>query len=258
MGIDDELQKSETLAEIADEADRSIQKMLLSSGIAGLISRIPCGVGSAINQMLTELAFRRTHQRMRDMVEEMIMQIQNLGERINTDRFMTEEFQTLFFEAVHQLHVSHEKQKVRMLGAALANSGADEFSQDDRKQLFVQLIRDLTTRHVAMLKAMQPKDGTPDSQVPSEIAWRRRPNVKRGGTDLLVLQMLAANGLVEESLEGPSISKPSISSNISAAEAQRLLARHLRELEKPPTRSFRLSELGRDFLQFVGSGTQTD
>jgi hypothetical protein len=45
VAIDDELEKSALAAEIRDESERTIQEMLVKSGIAGTISLIPLGVG---------------------------------------------------------------------------------------------------------------------------------------------------------------------------------------------------------------------
>jgi hypothetical protein len=41
-----------------------------------------------------------------------------------------------------------------MLGKALANSGARDFSEETKKQLFLQLIRDLTPQHIALLREL--------------------------------------------------------------------------------------------------------
>ena len=53
MPIEDELEKSAVAADIKEEAERTIQDMLVKSGVAGKISLIPFRIGSAINDMLT-------------------------------------------------------------------------------------------------------------------------------------------------------------------------------------------------------------
>jgi hypothetical protein len=167
MPIDDELDKSDIASEIQEQAEHSIQDMLVKSGFAGAISLIPFGVGSAMNEMLTQLALRRVHERMKAMFDEMTRQVRDLGEeKINRDSYRGEEFQTLLFEALHQLHVTQDKSKIEMLGKALANSGATDFKAESRKQLFLQLIRDLTPQHVTLLHNLsppaKPKTGTPE------------------------------------------------------------------------------------------------
>jgi hypothetical protein len=210
MPIDDELEKSAVAAEIREASERTIQQMLLKSGVGGAISLIPF-VGSTINHMLTQLAARRANERMEQMFDEMAGHIRNLGEgKISRDWFRGEEFQTLLFEALHQLHVTDDKRKIEMLGKALANSGAIEFKDESRKQLFLQLVRTLTPQHIVALRELlprtRPKHLTPES-CPDWHLWQQRPSVT--GRNLLVLQTLAANGLVEESLESAA-KRPSV------------------------------------------------
>jgi hypothetical protein len=52
--------------------------------------------------------------------------------------------------------VTHDQEKINMLGAALANSGLEGFVSDDRKELFLQLIRTLTRQHIAKLNELSP------------------------------------------------------------------------------------------------------
>ncbi len=266
MGIDDEIEKSEVAAEIVEEAERSVQAMLMRSGITGMVSLIP-SVGDTINQMLTELAFKRTHDRMLRMFQEMSSRIREVNqEKINREWFRSEEFQTLLFEAIHQLHVTHDQQKINMLGAALANSGLEGFGSDDRKELFLQLIRTLTPQHIAKLNELLPVPqhyGLPRPTSPDwsekdseEWMWKARRSVKGKGADMLVLQMLAANALVEESLDSAPAQRLRISSTPTIREAKRALESLGKQTKKPPVRSFLLSELGRDFLRFVGSSKE--
>lgn len=256
MAIDDELEKSAIAAEIREEAERSVQEILVRSGVAGAISLIPYGVGSAINEMLTQLALRRTHARMEEMFDQMAQHIRDLGEeKIDREWFRGEEFQTLIFEALHQLHVTQDKNKIEMLGKGLANSGATEFRDESRKQLFMQLVRDLTPQHIACLHGLmpqRPKSATAEEH-PDWFLWRNRPQINATGSDLLIMQMLAANGLVEESLKTVAAREPHVRALRSQTDIERAVKDFLKELQKPPLRFFSLSKLGSDFLNFVGS-----
>jgi hypothetical protein len=236
------------------QSERTIQQMLLKSGVGGAISLIPLGVGATINQMLTQLVARRANERMEQMFDEMAGKIRDLGEeKINRDWFSGEEFQTLLFEALHQLHVTDDKRKIEMLGKALANSGAIEFKNESRKQLFLQLVRTLTPQHIVALRGLlprtRPKHLTPES-CPDSHLWQQRPKVT--GSNLLVLQTLAANGLVEESLESAA-KRPSVRQYASRGEIDKTVDEVFKSFEKPPIRYFRLSEQGMDFLKFVGA-----
>jgi hypothetical protein len=221
------------------------------SGLAGLISLIPHGVGSAINEMLTQLSQRRLYERLDSMLDEMGRRIHDLGkERVIPDWFKGEEFQTLIFEAFNQLPTINDKARIKMLGNGLANSGATEFTEETRKHLFLQLVRALTPQHIACLHRLVPRM---DERYSEKMRWDRRPEIEGDGADLLILQMLAADGLVEERLQSLDVREPSVGSNPSLSDVTRAVRQLLKDLNKPPIRDFRLSELGRDFLKFVGS-----
>ena len=252
MPIDDEIEKSAIAADIREESERTIQSMFLKSALAGKISLLPFGVGSAINEMMTQLAFRRVHERMQALMEEMTGRIRDLGEdKIDREFFRGEEFQTLIFEAIHQLHVTHHKKKIEMLGKALANSGANEFKEETNKELFMQLVRYLSPQHIDMLHQLLPRDATSANYLNS-IGWQQRPEIQGAGANLLILQMLAANGLAEEKLKSNSFRNPHISSRSSPSEIQSAVGDFVKQLQQPPRRCFCLSDMGRDFLRFVG------
>jgi hypothetical protein len=135
------------------------------------------------------------------------------------------------------------------LASALASCAAVEFSGEQRKELFVRLVRDLTVFHLHQLRELA-KERQKVKSFPPEIRWADRPTVRGPAAEsLMVLQQLAAEGLVEETIEGP---KPPIPRPISSqADAMSFLAELLEDLSKPPVRCFRLSEFGRDFITFV-------
>lgn len=254
MSIDDELEKSAVAAEIREESEKSIQSMLVRAGVVGAtslldglldpVASLKFGVGAAIHEMLTQLAFRRTYQRMQEMFEQMNRRIDALGDgKIVPEWFRSEEFQTLLFEAFHQLRVTEDKSKIKMLGTALANSGATEFNDEDRKEMFLRLIRELMPQHIVLLRRL----------LPNHVRWQMRPQITAEGTDLLALQMLAANSLVEEGLETKEVRMPSVDITSSRSGAERALQDFFKQLQRPPLRHFKLSKLGRDFLKFVGA-----
>jgi hypothetical protein len=256
MPIDDELEKSSVAAEIQEQAEQTAQDMLVKSGMAGALSLIPLGVGSAISQMLTELAFRRTNERMKRMFDQMAQHIRELGEeKIDREWFRGEEFQTLLFEALHQLHATESEDKIRMLGKALANSGATEFKNEDRKDIFLRLIRELAPQHVLFLRRLLPKRPKEFSaeEYPDWMIWANRPKIFGRGTELLVLQMLAANSLVEEIAETKEVRLPSLSITSSEEHVRSTLKDFFDKLQRASVRYFLLSESGRDFLKFVGA-----
>jgi len=97
-----------------------------------------------------------------------------------------------------------------------------------------------------------PKSATA-GEYPEAFLWRNRPQITATGGDLLILQMLAANGLVEESLKTIAAREPHIRPFPSQADLERAVKDFIKELQRPPLRYFSLSKLGSDFLNFVGS-----
>jgi hypothetical protein len=253
----EELFKSPALARIEEEAEKTIPDILAESMAVALVAQVPL-VGEAIKEMVTQLSFRRTHERMRNMFDEMTDQVNQLGEdKIDREWFKSEEFQTLLFEAMRQLHTTHDKQKIEMLGRALANSGALNLRDEGRKELFVQLVRELTPQHIRLLVMLQPRPTIVatmggDFEASEEYRWRNRGTITPDGENLLLSQMLSANGLLHENLTTIEARPPSVRNHSSIGEIDRALKEFAKELQRPPVRTFCLSELGRDFLRFVG------
>ena len=261
MAIDEE-QPKVALA-ISRETQRTLQSKLFSSGVAGVLSIIP-GVGGAVTELMTELAIQRTNDRMKEMFEHFTSRIREVGEgKVDREWFRSEEFQTLLYEAFEQLHVTHDREKIEMLGVALANSGAPGFKDEDRKDLFVRLVRELTPQHLRVLLSLvplpfDPKAANHPSIPPMSEAqiqgwnWQRRPRVKPFDDDLLAMQMLTAYGLVEEDITA-SIDQPSIPSFTSESQIRDAIRRFSESIAHPSiSRTFCLSPLGADFLKFMG------
>jgi hypothetical protein len=258
MAIDEE--QPEFALDISRDAKRTLQEKLASSGVTGALSLIP-GVGAAVTQLMTELAIQRQSERMKEIFDHFTHRIQDIGEdKVDREWFRSEEFQTLLYESFQQLLVTHDRQKIEMLGVALANSGAPGFKDEDRKDLFVRFVRELTSQHLKVLLSLVPQtlrfDSTEPPMTEEEIQlwkWRTRPKVSPSDDDLLAMQMLTAYGLVEENISA-SINPPSIPSSFTSENQIRNAVKKIsKSLEKPSiTRTFRLSPLGGDFLKFMG------
>lgn len=264
MAIDEE--QPEVALDISREAKQTLQGRILSSGIAGVLSLVP-GVGAAVTELLTELAIQRTNDRMHEMFGHFTSRIRELGEdKVDREWFRSEAFQTLLYEAFHQLTVTHDRQKIEMLGVALANSGSSGFKEEDRKELLVRFVRELTPQHLRVLLSLAPKPapsaptvttnppGSPGTgETTQDWQWQSRPTVNASGEDLLAIRMLTAYGLVEETITS-SIPQPSIPSRFTTeSQIMDAVRRFAKNLETPRiSHTFRLSPLGADFLKFVG------
>jgi hypothetical protein len=263
MPIDEE--QPDFALEITEATQRTVQSRLMTSGVAGVLSLMPI-VGSAVTEMLTELAIQRTNERMKKMFEYFADKIRDVGEeKVDREWFRSEEFQTLLYDAIQQLHVTHDREKIEMLGVALANSGAPGFRDEERKDLFVRFVRELTPQHLKVLLELVPPPSplmkslsTPPPGMPPlshdtirKLNWDRRPTANLHEDDLLAIQMLHAYGLVEESLRS-QFRQPHVPAGASESQMRSAFNNLSKEIEKPPIRLFRLSPLGQKFLDFMG------
>jgi hypothetical protein len=258
MAIDD-LEKSESLRRL-QEAEKSVQAIVASSQALGLVSCLlssllgPIGmmVATIVSESLNQFSVKRVYEHMRSVAEAMDERLKEVGEtKVDKEWFQSEEFQSMLFETIRQATVTSDRKKMAMLGNVLANSGSTDFGTEHRKELFLRLIQDLSSQHIAMLKRLLPQ---PERvrELP-ERAWDWRPSIDAPqGDDLLVLQMLTANGLVTESLNAPQVRQPRFGGSVpSAGEVKHIMKKFTEDLQKPPERAFRLSTLGRDFVNFV-------
>ena len=230
-----------------------------------MLSLIP-GVGAAVIELMTELAIQRINNRVKEMFEHFTTKIREVGEeKVDREWFRSEEFQTLLFEAFSQLNVTHDREKIEMLGVALANSGAPGFKDEERKDLFIRFVRDLTRQHLKVLLELAPTQlpipASPrqpgvqplDEETARSLRWNWRPTLRPQDDDLLALQMLHAYGLVEENLKS-SIEEPRIPSGFtSESQIMDAVRKFSKNIENASvTRTFRLSPLGYEFLKFMG------
>jgi hypothetical protein len=263
MPIDE--QQPDFALELKEEIQRTLQEKIVSSQLAGLLHHTIPVIGPAVVELMTELAIERTNRRVFEMFEYFTNKIRDIGEeKIDREWFRSEEFQTLLFEALRQLHVTHEREKIAMLGVGLANSGAPGFQDEERKELFIRFVRDLTRQHIKMLFELSPTPVSVDS-LPTGVAhreerarqleWDRRPRLAPKNDDLLALQMLHAYGLVEENLSASAQQPqtPVVAHMSTMADIQRAIGDFSKSIASSKvTRSFRLSRLGERFLKFMG------
>ncbi|HXC42624.1 MAG TPA: hypothetical protein VNY51_03765 [Candidatus Dormibacteraeota bacterium] len=234
MSIDDE--QPDVALDISKEAKRTLQAKLASSGVAGVLSLIP-GVGAAVSELITELAIERTNNRVKEMFEHFTSKIREVGEdKVDREWFRSEDFQSLLYDALQQLFVTHDHQKIEMLGIALANSGMEGFKEDDRKDLFIRLLRDLTRLHLQLLIAMATdrvklvKKGESPYFFAGDEDELRNSYLELTGykpvrnDNLLAIRMLQSYGLVDDSPYGSTAQAP----------------------------YFEITRWGQDFLQFMG------
>ena len=248
MTIDDKLEK--VLDRFADDAIVSPGDLAVDAAI----NAIPL-VGGSISSLFSGKARQRIIERCVEVFKIVKERIEKVEEtKVAKEYFETEEFQTLLSLVIGQLQTSHQHDKLRMLGTALANSGLTEFTEEHRKELFLRALQDLTPAHVDLLRQLLPDTSMTRQPGGEDLAFRHRPRLKQGQTypeTVMLLQQLSALGLVEEQLEEKKIDalNPRHASTWTNSDIERQITKFL---QTPPERSFQLSSLGRDFLKFLG------
>jgi hypothetical protein len=234
-------------ARFEQESRPFIGKETFNAALSAVLTVIAPKVSVPILSLLNELAGRRVYERAVDMIRTMNERIDEIGEEnVNKEYFKSEEFQTILFLRFEQLRTTHDKEKQRLLASALANSGLSSFSEESRKELFVRILRDLSPQHIQRLKELLPPKRYLEA---GPTFWPKSASPQ--GEELGILQYLAANGLVDEFLTAKKVA----GLGTSPDKIARVLQEHL---ERPPTRNFRISRFGMDFLRYVGASASEE
>lgn len=245
-GGDDKLDQS------MREYSKTLEPVIGREGVNAAIALIPY-VGGSILSLMNDLAGRRFYERTKDVFEVVKERLEEVGEaKINKEFFKGEEFQTLLFLALEQLRTTHDEDKQVMLANALANSGLNEFSTEERKELFLRILRDLSLAHLRTLKTLVPVE---DRREAGPDFWPTEHDP--GGEGLAIFQFLVANGLVTESLKRDTRSLPAqrFGSGWTEHEVKRAIEDYV---NRPSAQEFRISRFGLDFLTFLSSTTAAE
>jgi hypothetical protein len=126
---------------------------------------------------------------------------------------------------IEKLHTTHDEEKLRMFGDALANSGSSEFQQDEKED-YIRTLRDLSTNELQVLKG-----GYPRGHFSPYTAG---------------LSRLVGMGLVDEKLQTKKAGRVP-----RGSDQQRLMQELEKVVTNPPERSYSLSSFGFRFLKFI-------
>jgi len=255
MAIDDPIDKELGLAKEDSEAEsylpNRLAKMGLSATIAGALAPMPF-----VSQFLISLisgSRARFDERFIRMMGEMNDQQKRITEKI-VDRsyFESEEFQTLIGLLMERLNTTHDAEKLKMFGSALANSGNKEFSCDPKED-YIQILRDLSAGDLLELRLFAPSLPPGFTQeLDNETLFRfRRPRGKLSDEELSRASRLVGLGLVTENLKMKDFrTNETINSQHAAARA---ISKYMQEA---PEHLYTISEFGWRFLQFISSGDE--
>jgi SHS2 domain-containing protein len=142
--------ESHETASALDRYKASAQTSIIEIAVRATVAAIPYA-GGAILELWNGRAQRRSQERLNAVFEEMKKHLESTSaERVNQAYFDSEEFQTLLYLIIERLHTTHDAEKLKMFGDALANSGKTEFASDD-KETFVRILRDLSAKDIQTL-----------------------------------------------------------------------------------------------------------
>jgi len=221
------------LQHLKDRLDSDIERDLSGATVAGILSLIP-GIGSAVQSLIDGKANRNVERRWFQLFADLKANLEEIRDSIPDESYYgSEEFQTLLALAYEQLWTTHNREKLRMLAAALANSGSAPFQADD-KELMIRALRNLSPSDIKNLDHQYLKNWLPLTR-----------RIDYGADVLGSLSRLASSGLVIERFLPP---------NPNAAAEQQLKSL----LESPPWRAFQLSPFGERFLRFVASSASAE
>jgi len=139
------------LAALKEEAETDGGREALNA----LLAEIP--FGGALLSLLDGRAQRRLLERLLDLFQAFKDELRAIDRnKIDGTFFETDEFVTLLAIALEQVRTTHDRAKLKILAAGLANSAKCQFSTEARKELFLRILRDLAPEHLSLLKSLAP------------------------------------------------------------------------------------------------------
>jgi hypothetical protein len=227
MSIADPVRVAIKQAREGDEEENYLPVRAARLGLAGVTAAFlvkhpfACQV---ITSFLTGSS-SRFEERFLLVAEELEKQQKSIEDRIpDKGYYESEEFQTLFALLIERLHTTHQQEKLKMFGKALANTGREDFQNED-KELYVRLIRDLS--ETDLLSLVDPRLQSSSPQTPHTYSVHEIARFSR----------LASLGiLVEQRYTGYGGGPPTPGTD----------------------RHYFMAELGRDLLRFISAGNSTN
>jgi hypothetical protein len=220
----------------------------MSAAAAAALSAHPI-----ISQILTTLLAtspRRFERRFVCVMDALAERQKQIEDKIPDPSYYNgEEFHALLTLILEKLHATHQQEKLRTFGEALANSGIGEFTAED-KEPYIRTLRDLTLTDLHTLRKMK------------ELSSRAGPfangRVRKG--DDASFARLASFGLLQEatSLKDFDLHIPVVPTSRQTPEnyARGLADAFKRYFKDAASTTYRISGFGHKFLSFISSSEQ--
>ena len=239
----DECSDMGTNLDLYREAARpSIAEIALRTTVAG----IPYA-GGPILEIMNGLAQRRVGERLNVVFAAMRQQLELISkEKVNQAFFDSEEFQSLLYLLLERLHATHHQEKLKTFGRALGNSASTDFQEDDKEQ-YIRTLRDLSLEDLQTLQKLAEIQKLPSHLRASGLVKSENPSVAR----------MVGLGLVHETvkLRDFNLSVPVVPTSSQSIDryARGLVDAFQEYFKKAPIATYRLSNFGKLFLDFIAS-----
>jgi hypothetical protein len=222
----------------------------LSAAAASVLANLPF-----FSQIVTALVAggaTRFEERFLKLAEALEQQQRRIVEKIpDADYYSSSEFQSLLILILERLHSTHQEEKLRTFGEALANSGSEDFVAEDKEQ-YVRTLRDMSLEDIHTLRKAEEFNKLPSHLRKLGIMKHDNPSLAR----------LAGLGLVLEStkLRDFSLSIPTlpISRQTPEGYARGMADVFKKYFEKAPLQTYTLSKFGQRFLRFIEKSKAND
>lgn len=160
------------------------------------------------------------------------------------DYFSSEEFQALYLEAIDQERTNRFVEKRRMLANGLANSGTSQYVDDENKETFFRIMRDLSLEDLHVLKSL---DGVIIRTILPHLAPLPKTITLEHGKSSPVLYRLQGLGLVDSLIQ--IISSPL--TKLEDRDQGKFNKQVVEVLAKGPATTFQISQFGTRFVRFL-------
>jgi hypothetical protein len=247
MAIDDPVDILIRRAQEESEAEAYLPVLVTRLGMsavaAATLSQWPF-VSNIITTLL-RTNIGRMEDRFFKVAEELNAQVQRIEDKIpDKGYYEFDEFRTLFTLVLERLHSTHQEEKLKMFGDALANTGSRDFHEDDREQ-YIRTLRDLSLDDLRLLQRAATVAKLPIHFQNLKVKDSEKPSIAR----------LVGLGLINEShrLKDFHLSIPAVPSSSQSAElSARGLADAFSEyFQKAPMTIHQISNFGERFLSFI-------
>jgi hypothetical protein len=203
--------------------------------------------GGPILEIMNGLAQRRVGERLNVVLDAMKQQLESISkEKVNKVFFGSEEFQSLLYLLLERLHATHNQEKLKTFGRALGNSASTDFQEDDKEQ-YIRTLRDLSLEDLQTLQKLLEIERLPSHLRAKRLLKSENPSVAR----------MVGLGLIHETLKlrDFNLSIPVVPTSRQSVDGYvRGLANVLQEyFQKAPIATYRLSNFGKLFLDFIAS-----